>query len=73
MAEQKQRPLILEIEEAKTEIITAVNKALTERGIPCYILSPIIRDVYTQVENGAKSELEAAKNAEKNAEQEAEK
>ena len=69
----KQRPLILEIEEAKTEIITAVNKALTERGIPCYILSPIIRDIFNQVEAGAKNELEAAKNAEKNADKEAEK
>lgn len=61
MEEKKeQRPLILEIEDAKQEIIQSVNKAI-QRGLPCYVIDMILSEIYTQVKEGAKNELVMAK------------
>lgn len=58
--QKKQRPLILEIEDAKQEIINVVNKAI-QRGLPCYIVDMILSDIYAQVKSGAKNELAQAR------------
>ena len=58
---KSQRPLILEIEETKAEIIDCVNNAMKSRNLPCYFVEPIIADIYAQVREGAKNELETAK------------
>lgn len=54
------RPLILEIEDAKTGIINSANSAL-KRGLPCYIVADILDRVLSQIREGAKAELEAAR------------
>lgn len=54
------RPIILTIEETKTELINKVNSAI-DQGVPCYFLEPILTDILAQVKNGAKRELEQAK------------
>ena len=62
MEEKKiQRPFIREIDEAKNEIIQVVNKAIQVRRLPCYLLSPIIENIYREIQAGAKNELEMVK------------
>jgi len=61
----RSRPLILEIEDAKTGISASVNKAL--KRLPCYIVADILAGVYAQTREGARRELEIerAKEAQK--------
>lgn len=62
MEEQKEkRPLILEIDEAKAEIIQVINNAIQVHGLPCYIVDMILSNISAQVKEGAKNELEMAK------------
>lgn len=56
----EQRPLILEIEDTKQEMIYVVNKAI-QRGLPCYIVNMIFDGICSQVQEGAKSELAMAR------------
>ena len=51
------RPLILDIDDAKTEIIQCLNGILN-RGIPCYIVEMILSDPYTQIKSAATAELD---------------
>lgn len=64
-AEQKKkaitRPLILEINDAKAEIVQIVNSALQKRGLPCYMVADILENVLGQIREGARKELAAAK------------
>lgn len=53
---QEQRPLILEVEDVKQSLIQTINEAV-RRGVPCFILEPIMNDLTTQVKMGAKEEL----------------
>ena len=55
----KEKPLCLRIEEAKTEIASVINQQRSEKGIPFYLLEPIIKDLYAQVVNGKNAEIEA--------------
>ena len=57
----EQKPLILEIEEAKTELVEAVNKAIQVHKLPCYMVDLILQGIVAQVKEGAKQELEMAK------------
>lgn len=58
--ETSSRPLILEIEDAKAEIVRAVNSVL-DRGLSCYIVADILNSVHLQLREGARKELEAAR------------
>lgn len=57
----EQKPLILEIEEAKTELVQAVNNAIQVHKLPCYMVDLILQGIVAQVKEGAKQELEMAK------------
>ncbi len=59
--EQKeiQKPVILEIEETKLELIQCINNAINK--LPCYIVDMILSDLASQVKEAAKSELKTAK------------
>lgn len=58
MEENKiQKPLILEIDEAKSEIIQVINNAIQVHKLPCYIVDMILSDVGAQIKEGAKNEL----------------
>lgn len=61
-----QKPLILEIDEAKMEIVQCINNIMQMHNLPCYITSMILDDVYMQVKEGAKNELAMAKEQMKN-------
>ena len=56
-----QKPIILEIDEAKTEIIQAINSAMQVHKLPCYIVDMVLSDIYAQIKEGAKSELTMAR------------
>lgn len=56
-----QKPLILEIDEAKREIIQSINNAIEVRKLPFYIIEMILSDLHTQIKGTAKDELEMAR------------
>lgn len=55
--EEKQKPLILEMDEARAEIIQVINKAVQVHKLPCYLIDMILSEVSTQIKEGAKQEL----------------
>lgn len=55
------KPLVLRLREAKESIVAAVNAAIKEQDLPCYLLEPIIAELHTQVSNTALREYEIAK------------
>lgn len=57
----EQKPIILEIEEAKQELIKCVNNILSTHRLSCYLMEPIFADIYTQIKTGAKNEIAQAK------------
>ena len=59
--EEKQKPFILEIDEAKQEIIQTINNAIQVHKLPCYLVDMILSEVGTQVKEGAKQELAMAR------------
>lgn len=58
---EMQRPFILDIDEAKTEIIQSINNAMQIHKLPFYIVDMILSELGTQVKEGAKNELAMAK------------
>ena len=62
MEEQiKQKPFAVELNEAKNEIIQAVNNAMHVHNMPCTIIEMILSDIYNQIKEGARNELTIAK------------
>lgn len=57
MENKEHKPLILEIDEAKKELIQCVNNIIQEHGLPCYIVDMLLSDVGAQIKEGAKNEL----------------
>ena len=62
MEENKiQKPFILEMDEAKSEIIQAINNAIQVRKLPCYLLDMILSEISSQIKAGAQNELAIAR------------
>jgi hypothetical protein len=61
------KPLILEIEEAKLEMIQCINNAMNK--LPCYIVDMILSNLSSQVKEAAKSELNSARQQMNNGEE----
>lgn len=62
MEENKiQKPFILEMDEAKAEIIQVINNAIQVHKLPLYIIDTILSEVCSQVKEGAKQELAMAR------------
>lgn len=55
------RPLILEMDDARSEIFDVINRMASERHIPFYLLEGIVNDAARQVMDLAKAEREKAK------------
>ena len=51
------KPVILVAEETKTKLVGTINGAI-QNGLPCYMLEPIIRELFTDISNAKKQELE---------------
>lgn len=55
------KPIILEIEEAKQELIQYINYVLNKHGLNCYLIEPTFAALYADVKAGAQNELAQAK------------
>lgn len=59
--EQKQRPIILEMDEAKQELVQCVNDILMKHRLSCYLIEPMFAELYTQIKASAQNELAQAR------------
>ena len=57
----KQKSIILEMEEAKQELMQCVNDIMQKHGLNCYLLEPTFADLYAQVRATAQNELAQAR------------
>jgi hypothetical protein len=57
MENKEQKPLILEIDEAKKELTQCVNYIMQEHGLPCYLVDMLLSNIAAQIKEGAKNEL----------------
>ena len=55
-----ERPLVLEMRDAKAEIVSSVNAAIQNRRIPCYLLRGILEEILTSVKEIERTEIAAA-------------
>lgn len=51
------KPLILEIEEAKNELVQSVNDIMQKHGLSYYLLEPTFDKLYAQVKAYSQQEL----------------
>lgn len=58
--ETKQKPLIIELEDAKTEFVQFI-KSLQDRGLSCYLIEMALAGTWAQIGSVAKMELDMAK------------
>lgn len=56
-----QKPIILEMDEVKKEIVDLVNKSIQVRKLPFYFIDLILSDVCAQIKEGAKNEIMVAR------------
>lgn len=56
-----QKPLSLELDETKRDLVAVVDAATQIRKIPCYLLEMILGDVLSQVQTVARAEREFAR------------
>ena len=69
MEEQtKRKSIILEIDEAKGELVYAINNIMEIHNLPCYVMDMLLSDIYVQIKEGAKNELAMAKSQMENKE-----
>lgn len=59
--EQKQKPIILEMDEAKQELIQCVNDILVRHRLSCYLIEPMFAELYAQIKASAQNELAQAR------------
>ena len=59
----EQKNIILEMEEAKQELVQCVNDVLQKHGLNCYLIEPMFAELYAQVKTSAQRELEQARAA----------
>lgn len=56
-----EKPICLEYAEAKDEITYVLNAVMARRTLPLFAVRDILKDLLRQIDDGAKSELLAAK------------
>jgi hypothetical protein len=57
----EQKPIILEMDEAKQELIQCANDIMRKHGLNCYLMEPTFAELYAEVKAEAKRELAQAK------------
>lgn len=55
-----EKPLVIEIDETKRDLVSVIDAATQIRKIPCYLLEMILSDVLSQVQEVARREREFA-------------
>ena len=56
-----QKPLVLEMDEAKQELVQCVNGILQSHGLSCYLIEPMFAELYAQIKASAQNELAQAR------------
>ena len=57
----EQKHIILEMDEAKQELVQCVNDILRRHGLNCYLIEPMFAELYAQVKASAQNELAQAR------------
>ena len=60
----QQKSIILEMGEAKQELIQCVNDILARHGLNCYLIEPMFAELYREIKTSAQNELAQARAAE---------
>ncbi len=60
----EQKHIILEMDEAKQELVQCVNDILARHGLNCYLIEPMFAELYAQVKASAQNELAQVRAAE---------
>jgi hypothetical protein len=57
----EQKPIILEMDEAKHELVQCVNEIMSKHGLNCYLMEPMFAELYAEVKTEAQRELAQAR------------
>lgn len=57
----EQKHIILEMDEAKQELVQCVNDVLRRHGLSCYLIEPMFAELYAQIKSSAHNELMQAR------------
>ena len=60
----EQKSIILEMDEAKRELVQCVNDIIQKHGLNCYLMEPMFAELYAEVKATAQKELTQARAAE---------
>lgn len=61
MGENEKKPLIVEIEEMRIELIQAVEDVVKRHKLGCYFIEPTFAELYSHVKASAQNELAQAR------------
>lgn len=57
----QEKPIILELDEAKRELAQCVNDILLRHNLNCYLIEPMFAEMHSQIKISAQQELAQAK------------
>ena len=57
----EQKPIILEMDEAKRELAQCVNDILQRHRLNCYLIEPMVAELHSQIKASAQQELAQAR------------
>ena len=53
----EQKPIILEMDEAKRELVQCVNEIMQRHGLNCYLMEPMFAELHTEMKSMAQKEI----------------
>lgn len=59
----QQKSIILEMDEAKRELIQCANNIIQKHGLNCYLMEPAFAELYAEVKAEAQRELARSRQA----------
>ena len=57
----EQKSIILELDEAKQELVQCVNDILARHRLSCYLIEPMFAELYNQIQVSARNEIVQAR------------
>ncbi len=57
----EQKLIILEMDEAKRELVQCVNDILQNHGLNCYLIEPMVAELHSRIKASAQQELAQAR------------
>ena len=57
----QEKPIILELDEAKRELAQCVNDILARHNLNCYLIEPMFAEMHSQIKMSAQQELAQAR------------